>query len=232
MPKSRLLLMAALTLATLPAGATILGFEANANGVDDCASGAVNGCFIAPVQAPLPDPVEPDPDDGTLIVWDELQNVTLTQDLRVDRVADPTADFIQQIGSDYLIAAGTIVSSHYVQWDPGSGSEDRVDTTMVFDSNIFAFVTDDQNLFASDYLGLADLDYNDFRLRGLENGDATDFGDDLSRVDISWRASSPGDWTRVLTAFSPAALSVPAPAGLPAVFGVLAYWALQRRGSR
>ncbi|MEO0425250.1 MAG: hypothetical protein AAF184_23135, partial [Pseudomonadota bacterium] len=183
-------------------------------------------------QAPLPDVVEQNPDDGILLVWDEVQNFTLTQDLRVDRVADPNADFIQPVGSDFLILAGTVVSSHYVQWDPGNGSEERVDTTMVFDSDIFAFVTSDQNLFDSDFLGVPGLDYNDFGLRGLENGDTTSFGNDLSRVDISWRATSPGDWTRVITAFSPGAVPVPAPAGLPALFGALAFWGWRRLTAR
>ncbi|MEO0425090.1 MAG: hypothetical protein AAF184_22335, partial [Pseudomonadota bacterium] len=94
MLKIKPLLLAALALPALPASATIVGFEANANGVNDCTSGAVNGCLIAPTQAPLPDVVEQNPDDGILLVWDEVQNFTLTQDLRVDRVADPNADFI------------------------------------------------------------------------------------------------------------------------------------------
>ena len=86
----------------------------------------------------------------------------------------------------------------------------RVDATIDFDSEIFAFITADQKLFDSDAaLGLSGLDYNDFTLRGLEGGDTTNFNG--SSVDISWRASSPGDWTRLITAFSPAA-AIPEPA--------------------
>lgn len=219
------LTVASSVLLAATANATIVGFEATTGGVNDCTSGAVNGCLIAPDQAPIPDPVSANPNDGILLVWDEVQNFTLLEDLRVDRVADPDAPFVVAAGSDFLIRAGTIVSSHYVQWDPGAGSESRVDTTMVFDSDIFAFITADANLFASDeFLGLPDIDYADFGLRGLESGDTTLFGADLSRVEISWSAGSPGDWTRVITAFSPSA--VPLPPALPLMICGLSLLAL------
>ncbi len=184
------------------AHATIIGFDATLGGVNDCATGDVNGCVIA-MDSAIPNPVTQNPNDGILLVWDEVQNFTLTEDLFVDRVADPTADFVTEVTGGFLIAAGTIVSSHYAQWDPGEGSQGRVDTSLVFDSDIFAFITSDQALFDSDFLGLPGIDYADFGLRGLEGGDLTEFGANLSRVDISWNASSPGDWTRIITAFSP-----------------------------
>jgi hypothetical protein len=63
-----------------------------------------------------PDRVTKDPNDGTLLAWNEVQNLTLTQDLRVDRVADPTEPFIASDGrGGFLILAGTVVSSHYLQ---------------------------------------------------------------------------------------------------------------------
>ena len=167
--------------------------------------GAVAGCLIAPDQAPIPNPVVQNPNEGILLVWNEVQNFVLTEDLLVDRVADETLPFVTAVGNDFLIAAGTIVSSHYVQWDPGNGSETRVDAALLFDSDIFAFISDDQNLFDSDFLGVPGIDYSDFGLRGIEAGDSTVFGQDFTRVDISWRASSPGDWDRIITAFSPAA---------------------------
>ena len=146
-----------------------------------------------------------------------MQNFTLPVPLRVDRVFDATAAFITPIGSDFLIAAGTVVSSHYLQWDPGLGSSGRVTATIELDSQVFAFITADQNLFDSDAaLGLPGLDYNDFGLRGLESGDTTIFnGPD---TDISWAAGNPGDWTRLITAFSPGAV-VPEPGAL-ALFGI------------
>lgn len=126
----------------------------------------------------------------------------------------PTADFITDLGNgDFLIQAGSIVSSHYLQWDPGNGSSSVVSATINLDSQVFAFITADQNLFDSDaMLGLLNLDYNDFRYRGLESNDTTSFNGE--NTDIRWQASSPGDWTRLITAYSPNAEPVPEPSSL------------------
>lgn len=152
-----------------------------------------------------PNPVAKDPNDGILLIWNEVQNFELTDDLRVDRVADPNAPFVIQDRIGYKIAAGTIVSSHYVQWDNLPGGTSTVSATIAFDSEIFAFITADQNMFDSDeQLGLPGLDYNDFALRGLEGGDTTVMRG--NEVDIDWGAGSPGDWTRLITAFSSSAV--------------------------
>lgn len=173
--------------------------QASATLVDLGACTGANACNITNTP---PNPVTQDPDDGILLAWDEVQNSTLAEDLAVDRVFDETASFIKEVSGELFIEAGTIVSSHYLQWDPGLGSATRVDTTISLDSQVFAFITDTQKLFDSDdALGLAGIDYNDFGLRGLESGDTTVFNG--ANVDISWSASSPGDWTRLITAFSP-----------------------------
>ena len=213
----------ALLMSISAAHATLLGYT-------NC-SGAIE-CLIAPDQIPLPNPIVQNPNNNLLIGWDEVQNYTLTSDLRVDRVADPLASFVGHDGSGYFIKSGTIVSSHYFQWDPASGSK-TVNATLQFDSAIFGFITSDANLFASDaQLGLPGLDYADFGLRGLENGDTTNFapGGDNRLVDISWTASSPGDWTRLITAYSPAA-AVPEPSTL-ALFGASLLGFACRRGRK
>jgi hypothetical protein len=53
-----------------------------------------------------PNPVVQNPNDGILLVWNEVQNFVLTEDLRVDRVADETLPFVTAVGNDFLIAAG------------------------------------------------------------------------------------------------------------------------------
>ncbi len=146
--------------------------------------------------------------DNILYLWDEVQNFTLTQDLFVDRVADASASYVGGTAGNYFIKAGTIVSSHYVQWDPLATT--RVQATLNFDSDIFAFITGDTRLANSDFLGAPGIDYGDFGLRGLEGGDTTAFNG--GSVDINWSASNPGDWTRLITAYSPAANPVPEPA--------------------
>lgn len=146
--------------------------------------------------------------DSVLYLWDEAQNYTLTEDLYVDNVADTTASYLGVTASgDYYIMAGTVVSSHYVQWDPGNDL--TVQATLNFDSDIFAFITSDANLAASDYLGLSGIDYGDFTSRGLESSDDILFNGES--VDIDWSANSPGDWTRLITAYSPSANPEPVP---------------------
>jgi hypothetical protein len=202
-------------LTTVLAGATagINNAHATLVSLGDC-TGA-NDCIITDTP---PNPVTANPNDGILLAWDEVQNFTLTSPLRVDRVFDETADFITADGDDFLIETGTVVSSHYIQWDPGNNSSSSVQTTISLDSQIFAFMTEDANLFNSDdILGLPGLDYNDFTNRGLEGADSTDFNG--TDVDIDWTASSPGDWTRLITAFSPGAdddgpVTVPEPGTL------------------
>ncbi|MGF1681632.1 PEP-CTERM sorting domain-containing protein [Photobacterium minamisatsumaniensis] len=205
MKLSKALITTILTTASFASHATLVS-------IDNCSGTAANGPAVTCEITNSPSSViTPNPNNNKLIAWDEVQNHTLTEDLVVDRVFDPTASFIEDAGSgDYIIKAGTIVSSHYVQWDPdGVGT---IDASIVLDSQVFAFITSDQNLFDSDdQLARTGIDYNDFTLRGLENADTTVF--DGSSTDISWRASAPGDWTRLITAYSPAA-QVPEPASL------------------
>ena len=184
-----------LAVSSGPAAATITGLSD--------VTGA-NGALVVD-GGDIPNPVTKNPNNGLLIGWDERQNVTLTSDLRVDRVFDSTASFVEDAGGgDWVIKAGTIVSSHYFQWDPGNGSVGNVNATLKLDSQVFAFMTEDGHLQNSDsVLGLPGVDYNDFLNRGLESSDTTNFvGPD---VEISWNATSPGDWTRLITAFSPSA---------------------------
>lgn len=152
--------------------------------------------------------------DNTLWVWDERQNVTLLDDLYVDWVADPNASYVTQLSTGYNIIAGTVVSSHYVQWDPDGVK--HVVAALHFDSDIFGYITTDQGLFDSDsLLGLPGVSYNDFLYRGLEpppqyDADTVTVGATSSDVNIDWKASSPGDWVRLVTAYSPTA-QVPEP---------------------
>ena len=194
----------AMTCAAITAG---LPFSAQATitGFSSC-TGA-NSCEITTTP---PNPIAPNPNNGILLAWDEVQNLTLTEKLYVDRVFDLNASFVGSDAGGLFLDVGTIISSHYFQWDPGNGSANRVDATVNTDSQVFAFITKTKKLSNSDaLLGLPGLDYADFGLRGLESGDTTVFNG--GAVDLSWRASSPGDWTRMITAFSPAAV-VPVPA--------------------
>ncbi len=182
------------------AWATIIGFSS--------CTGA-NSCEITTTP---PNPIVQNPNNGILLAWDEVQNLTLTEKLYVDRVFDSNASFVGTDTNGLYLDVGTIVASHYFQWDPGNGSDNRVNATVNTDSQVFAFITKTKKLSDSDaQLGLPSLDYADFGLRGLESIDTTVFNG--GAVDLSWRANSPGDWTRMITAFSPAAV-VPVPAAV------------------
>ncbi|MEM8789997.1 MAG: hypothetical protein AAGE80_00165 [Pseudomonadota bacterium] len=160
-----------------------------------------SGAIACEITEEPPNPVTPDPNNGKLIVWNEAQNVILDADLALDRVADPTLPFLKRLPNGSLaLPKGTIVSSHYLQWDPmRPESEGFVSATITLDAPIFGFIIGDQKLFDSDALvGLPELDYADFWLRGLEEGDWTLMRD--NEVTITWFASSPGDWTRLITA--------------------------------
>lgn len=192
------------------ADAVVLGFPS-------CT--ATGGCVI---ESNPPNPVTQDPNDNALRVWEERQNVTLTEDLRVDRIADPGNPVVGGSAGNWVIKSGSIVSSHYIQYDGP-----RMQAQIEFDSVIFAIITADQKLFDSDFLGLPGLDYNDFINRGLETNDTTTFSDRF--VDVNFTTTSPGDWMRLITAFSPTAEARETPA--PAALGLFALGlaALRRR---
>ncbi len=115
--------------------------------------------------------------------FDESQDILLTTPLVVD-VGDP-------------IAAGTIVASQYIFFDPGP-SEHMIGT-ITFSSKILGIITDRGKLDATDSLADTGIDYLTPIYVGLEPGDSvTISGPD--EVSFDTTASSPGDYVRVLTA--------------------------------
>jgi hypothetical protein len=127
-----------------PSNATIVGYT-------NCV-----GANVCDFTTPPPNPILANPNNGILLGWNEVQNTVLAADLRVDRVFDPGASFVETDGGGFIIKAGTIVSSHYFQWGPGNGSPAPIEATINLDSQVFAFITETQKLFDSDdALGLA-----------------------------------------------------------------------------
>ncbi|MGC0224494.1 VPLPA-CTERM sorting domain-containing protein [Pseudooceanicola nitratireducens] len=149
-----------------------------------------------------------------LFGFDEGQNISLTADVAVN------------IGSSPL--AGGFVASHYVFFDPGP-TQDLVGY-VDFDSDIFGIATLTAQLFASDWLARSDVDYLNPGARGLESGQDSVWIDPTNskRLMVDLRASTPGDYVRVFTDFSPAA-AVPLPAGLPLMAGAFAALGWLRR---
>ena len=193
-----------------PAGATIIG-----GGVS-----SINQSFV---KLPVPFAIStPDNTVGSdnfnldvLFGFDEDQNVSVTG-----------APLVSNVPSTSL-PVGTVVASHYVFYDPLSGV---IDGYVEFDAPILAIMTDTAELAASDYLANTGVTYLSPGARGLEPGDtATIDSGDPNRVLIHLAASTPGDYIRVLTAFSPAAAAVPAPGTLALIGPGLAALGFARR---
>ncbi len=121
-------------------------------------------------------------------------------------------DILASTGTFGTLAIGTVVASHYVFFDPALGA--RQAGWVDFDSDILAIITSSNNLGASDYLANTGVTYLNPGFRGLEAGDFVGIaGGNSKRLNVNWFASTPGDYVRVLTAYSPGA-TVPEPGTL------------------
>jgi hypothetical protein len=135
--------------------------------------------------------------------FDEGQNINILSDLNVEVLADGSGG---SSGSG-TIAAGTLVASHYIFFDPNQSAHQEGSVT--FDSDILGILTSTSSLLASDSLINTGVTYQNPSLRGLEAGDSVSIIG-LKMISVDWTASTPGDYVRVLTAFSPGAVPVPA----------------------
>lgn len=140
-----------------------------------------------------------------LYAFDEDQNILLTADLLVDDLADGAGGG-SGAGS---IFAGTVVASHYIFFDP-QGNRTQIGNVS-FDSNVLGVISSTDNLAASDFLINTGVTYLNPTLRGLED-DGTDTVTitGLQTITVDWYAGTPGDYIRVITELSPAAV-VPVP---------------------
>lgn len=132
-------------------------------------------------------------DDDNLYGFDEDQNITLVEPIRVD------------IGSEKgWIPAGTVVASHYVFFDSLSG----IHTGYVdFDAPILGIAAFQDTMAATDFLANTGVTYLSTELRGLERGDYVWIDETLpTRLWVYWAGSSPGDYIRVFTEESRGAL--------------------------
>ena len=131
-------------------------------------------------------------DDDNLYAFDEDQNILLVIPVRVD------------IGESPVIPQGTVVASHYVFFDSLSGiHHGYVD----FDAPILGVAAYQDTMAATDFLANTSVDYISIELRGLEQGDQVWIDEaNPSRLWVYWAGSSPGDYIRVFTERSLAAM--------------------------
>ncbi|MEM8794342.1 MAG: hypothetical protein AAGE61_02145 [Pseudomonadota bacterium] len=181
----RALLFAALVSFTLPAGAFTLDGAIT--------GGSADGRFVK---------LDPKKNfavgndtfqNDNLYAFDEDQNITLQDTLVVD-IATGSLE----------IAAGTVVASHYVFFDPSWGS--TITGHVDFDAPILGIAVNTWTLKASDFLANTNVTYLNPGLRGLEWDDRIWIDpDNPFRLHIRWSASTPGDYIRVFTGASPSA---------------------------
>lgn len=196
-----------------PAAATVVGGEVT--GGTALAAGGRFVKLLPPLPNPfgLPDSVGNDNfQSPNLFAFDEDQNIVLTAPLVID------------VGSGPL-SAGTIVASHYVFFDPGPSQ--HVVGTVEFDAPVLGIITATANLANSDFLANTGVTYLSPGQRGLEAGDSVSFSG-TNRILFDTFASSPGDYVRVLTAFSPA--DIPEPGTLVLLSLGLVAGSIWRRG--
>ena len=208
---------AAWALATGPASATVIGGT-----VTGGSAFTAGGVFIK-LTPPLSNPLGPPNSVGNdtfqnpnLYAFDEDQNIFLAAALAVDVGTNP-------------VPAGSTVASHYVFFDPGPTQ--NIIGTVNFDSNIVAIITSTGNLLASDFLVNTGVNYLNPGARGLEVGDSVTISGPR-QILFNTSASTPGDYVRVLTEFSPAAAAAPEPGSLFLLAGGLAAVAIRLRRRR
>ena len=131
-----------------------------------------------------------------LYAFDEDQNITLIEPIRVD-IGAP------QIMAQGMIAAGTVVASHYVFFDSLDGIHIG---SVSFDAKILGIAAYQDTMGATDFLANNDVTYISTELRGLEEGDKVWIDEeDPFKLWVYWAGSSPGDYIRVFTEASAAA---------------------------
>jgi len=179
---------------SVPASATITGGT-----VTGGTAHPAGGTFVK-LSVPLANPLGPPNSVGNdtfqspnLYGFDEDQNIVLAAPLTVDVGNSP-------------IPAGSTVASHYIFFDPGPSQ--TMLGTVDFDSDVLGILTSRNNLAASDFLANTGVNYLNPTLRGLEVGDSVTISG-ARQILFNTQASTPGDYVRVLTTFSPAAVPEP-----------------------
>ena len=199
---------AALAFAVTPASATI---------VSGAVTGGDTGGTFVKLSVPLTGSTPANTvgadnfQSPNLFGFDESQNILLAAALNMD------------IGAS--VAAGTQVASHYIFFDPRQTG--HIIGTVDFDSDVLGIITSTGLLAVSDILANTGVNYLNPGLRGLEAGDSVTISG-TRQILFDTFASSPGDYVRVITAFSLGA-TVPEPASIALALAALAGVGVARR---
>ncbi len=130
-------------------------------------------------------------DDDNVRAFDEIQDLTLTENLIMDRAATAL--------SSNVLGAGSVISSHYVVYDPASTR--TAIGTVSFDEPVLGIIT--TNLRFNDTDGLLGNPATSYAIgsQGLESSDTVTINGNSIEFDLT--TSSPGDAIRVITGIDP-----------------------------
>lgn len=143
-----------------------------------------------------------------------------------------TLEAALELDDGTVIAAGTVVDSYYVIYDPPVRT--WLETTLEFDIPILGFVSLGSELRGTDFLGAPTTDYGRFSHRGFESApgtsrrDSIDLAADRFSLDFLIRANSPGDALRIITPHVAAPIPEPTTAWLLGL-GLAALGRLRKR---
>lgn len=201
-----------LTLAASAACFTVIAATAKASIV------GVGGASVL-VSAPADATLNQYTSNTEVRVWNELQSVSLSQNVIADAVAPGLYNMTSDL-TNVTITAGTLVDSHYVHFDTPGNTAGTKEGTVTFDRVILGVIArgDDSSftrLDDSDFLSSGTLYDNGLEARGLEfnnqgTGDRFNISADGKTLSYRFTITEPGDRLRVITAAvpEPATMSV------------------------
>lgn len=155
------------------------------------------GIISGPTMIDPPTHLGPNPiGEKKFYAFYEQQNVVLDRDVTLGRMA--RKDNGGKKGKSILkIDKGTLVSSHYLLYDPTQLVRETV--TVEFDSEILGVVVKNKKLKQSDFLGAEGVEYKRFPHRGREWRDHYEISADGKSITFFHRANNPGDYIRIIT---------------------------------
>lgn len=164
---------------------------------------AVQSATPGVVAVPAPATVLPGQNTSNteILAFDEQQCITLDELLPVNAAEDGEVPFPLV---NFPIAAGSVVSCHFLHFDPSGTAS--VGGSATFDADILGVIVSDPLLDASDSVcGLPGTAYpTGTSARGAEQPGDVVFIDSATRtVRVDWTASNPGDQIRVITRCAP-----------------------------
>jgi hypothetical protein len=167
-----------------------------------CTAPVSAGIISGPDMISPPTTLGPNPfGQDRVVAFYEKQNVTLGKNVDIGRrVAKKLAKAkgSRDPKAARTISEGTLVSSHYVAYDPDNVRRQSV--TVEFDSEILGVVVGNKRLVATDFLGADGVDYKRFPYRSREWRDKYKISADGKSITLKFRANSPGDHFRIITA--------------------------------